>query len=66
MFTFRVGLIGSSRSGKSSIIKRFNDSGFSEEYECTHGIDFKIKEVIFSGVTLRVQMWEANGGAKFQ
>ena len=40
---YKIVLIGDSNTGKTSMLVRFADSIFSENYLCTIGVDFKIK-----------------------
>lgn len=40
---YKIVLIGESNTGKTSMLLRFADSIFSENYLCTIGVDFKIK-----------------------
>ena len=40
---YKIVLIGESNTGKTSMLLRFSDNMFSENYLCTIGVDFKIK-----------------------
>ena len=40
---YKIVLIGESNTGKTSMLLRFSDNIFSENYLCTIGVDFKIK-----------------------
>jgi len=40
---YKVVLIGESNSGKTSMLLRFSDNIFPENYSCTIAIDFKTK-----------------------
>lgn len=40
---YKIVLIGESNTGKTSMLIRFADNVFSENYLCTIGVDFKIK-----------------------
>lgn len=40
---YKIVLLGESNTGKTSMLVRFADSIFNENYLCTIGVDFKIK-----------------------
>src|SRR5687768_10151811 len=40
---YKIVLIGESNTGKTSMLLRFADNVFTENYLCTIGVDFKIK-----------------------
>jgi len=40
---YKIVLIGESNTGKTSMLLRFADNVFNENYVCTIGVDFKIK-----------------------
>jgi Ras-related protein Rab-1A len=40
---YKIVLIGESNTGKTSMLLRFADEVFNENYLCTIGVDFKIK-----------------------
>jgi GTPase SAR1 family protein len=40
---YKIVLIGESNTGKTSMLVRFSDNSFTENYLCTIGVDFKIK-----------------------
>lgn len=40
---YKIVLIGESNTGKTSMLLRFADDVFNENYLCTIGVDFKIK-----------------------
>ena len=42
---FKVGIIGNSGVGKSSLLLRFTDDEFDENTKPTIGADFKVKEI---------------------
>ena len=42
----KVILIGNSNVGKTSIIKRYVNSEFEEQYQATIGVDFTVKSLI--------------------
>ena len=56
----KVILLGDAKVGKTSIINRYIDNSFSEEYIQTISDDNKIKEIFFSSETIR-KFFEENG-----
>jgi len=46
-YQYKFLLIGDSRVGKSSLVRRFADDSFEQSYLATIGVDFKIKYVFF-------------------
>ncbi|RNA43367.1 ras-related Rab-10 [Brachionus plicatilis] len=62
---FKVLLIGESSVGKSSIILRYTDNSFDENFVSTIGIDFKIKTLEIQGKTIKLQIWDTAGQERF-
>jgi len=59
---FKILLIGDATVGKSSVLLRFTDDGYSEEVHLsTIGVDFKIKTVELEGKTVKLQIWDTAG-----
>jgi GTPase SAR1 family protein len=46
MKKFHMMMIGDSGSGKSSIMSRFHDNSFTDQFVHTIGVDFKAKTII--------------------
>ena len=55
-YLFKVLLIGNSGVGKSSLLVRFADDTFSENFMPTIGVDFKIRTVEVDGKTIKLQI----------
>eukprot|EP00351_Strombidinopsis_sp_SopsisLIS2011_P003049 CAMPEP_0116875128 /NCGR_PEP_ID=MMETSP0463-20121206/6913_1 /TAXON_ID=181622 /ORGANISM="Strombidinopsis sp, Strain SopsisLIS2011" /LENGTH=59 /DNA_ID=CAMNT_0004520109 /DNA_START=31 /DNA_END=210 /DNA_ORIENTATION=+ len=53
-YLFKVLLIGNSGVGKSSLLVRFADDTFSENFMPTIGVDFKIRTVEVDGKTIKL------------
>src|SRR5580704_16572107 len=60
-FLFKILLIGDSSVGKSSLLHRFADHSFSDNYISTIGVDFKIRTVNIDGDQIKLQMWDTAG-----
>jgi Ras-related protein Rab-1A len=58
-------MIGDSGSGKSSIMSRFHDNSFTDQFVHTIGVDFKAKTIDVLGNQFKLNIWEAAGGYKF-
>ena len=65
-YSFKVVVIGSSFTGKSSLIIKFADDMFIEKYQSTIGIDFKFKSLKVDDHVCRIQLWDTAGQEKFK
>jgi Ras-related protein Rab-1A len=65
-FMFKILVIGDSGVGKSSLLRRFVDSDYSEEYSSTIGIDFKIKTITVDRMVVKLQIWDTAGQERFR
>ncbi len=52
----KILLVGDSGVGKSSILTRFVDNTFSDNFFNTIGVDFKTKEINISNKIVRLQI----------
>ncbi|KAF6209713.1 hypothetical protein GE061_015462 [Apolygus lucorum] len=59
-------LIGDSGVGKSSLLLRFADDEFREQYMSTIGVDFRIRTLDVDGEKVRVQIWDTAGQERFR
>jgi small GTP-binding protein len=68
-YVSKVTFIGDSKSGKTSIIKRYQENQFSRDTQTTIGVDFTIKEIDASPPeqpsNLKMQIWDTAGQEKF-
>jgi len=58
---YKIVLIGESNTGKTSMLLRFADDVFSENYLCTIGVDFKIKTLKVDNKVVKMQIWDTAG-----
>lgn len=65
-YLFKLLLIGDSGIGKSSLLNRFADDTFAENYISTIGVDFKIKTVIINDKVIKYQLWDTSGQERFR
>lgn len=59
-------LIGNSGVGKSSLLVRFADDVFTENFMPTIGVDFKIKTIDVDGKQIKLQIWDTAGQERFK
>jgi len=60
-FLFKLLLIGNSSVGKSSILLRFSDNIFSDNFLPTIGVDFKIRTFELNNKSVKMQIWDTAG-----
>ena len=63
---FKIVLIGASNSGKTSLLLRFVEDTFNDSYQCTIGVDFKIKTLQVDGQPVKLQIWDTAGQERFR
>ncbi|CAK84110.1 unnamed protein product (macronuclear) [Paramecium tetraurelia] len=65
-YLFKLVIIGNSGVGKSSLLVRYTDDTFSENYISTIGVDFKFKTFRLDGKGLKLQIWDTAGQERFR
>eukprot|EP00035_Acanthoeca_spectabilis_P012628 m.228415 g.228415 ORF g.228415 m.228415 type:complete len:305 (+) comp15670_c0_seq3:120-1034(+) len=65
-YLFKLLLIGDAGSGKTSLLNRFGDDLFQVPYLSTIGVDFKIRTISLSGLTIKLQIWDTAGEERFR
>ena len=63
---FKVLLVGSSGVGKSSLLVRYSDDIFSENFQPTIGVDFKIRTMELDQKKIKLQIWDTAGQCRFK
>lgn len=58
-------LVGDSGTGKSSLISRYTENTFSEDFSSTIGIDYALKHVTLNDTVVKMQIWDTAGQEKF-
>jgi small GTP-binding protein len=62
----RLLLLGDSAVGKSSLLLRFCEGRFENNFVITIGVDFKTKPMSIDGKQHRVQVWDTEGQERFR
>lgn len=65
-YLFKTILIGNSGVGKTSIINRYVDKIYTENYISTIGVDFKIKTNKVDDNVVKLQIWDTAGQERFR
>lgn len=65
-FLFKTILIGNSGVGKTSIINRYVDKIYTENFISTIGVDFIIKTVKSEKGIVKLQIWDTAGQERFK
>jgi Ras-related protein Rab-1A len=63
---FKLVLIGDSGVGKSSLLMRFSDDLYSENYISTIGVDFRFRTVNVNNKVIKLQIWDTAGQERFR
>ena len=65
-YVFKIIIIGDSGVGKSSLLRRFADQSFTENYINTIGVDFKVRTFDIFGKTVKLNIWDSAGQERFR
>lgn len=65
-YLFKVILIGDAACGKSSLMLRYVEDRFPESYNCTIGVDFKMKSLKAQDKIVKLQIWDTAGQERFR
>lgn len=65
-YSFRVILVGNAASGKSTMLMRYAENEYKNNYQATIGIDFKVKTLMADGKTVKLQIWDTAGQEAFR
>jgi Ras-related protein Rab-6A len=63
---FKIIFLGDQYVGKSSILNRFYQGKFEEDYQATIGLDFHSKNVNINGSPVRLLLYDTAGQEKFK
>jgi len=59
-------MLGAAAVGKTSLVRRFVEGIFREEYVTTIGVNIQKKEVTLSDAEVTLLLWDLNGEDRFQ
>ena len=59
-------IIGDSSVGKTSLITRYTNGTFKEEYLATVGLDYYSKNQEFNGQTIQIKLWDTAGQERYK
>ena len=62
----KIGIIGNAQVGKSSLMKRFVEDEFKDEYIHTIGVEFATRTVEFRYDATKLQIWDIAGDERFR
>lgn len=65
MNQMKLCMVGSFAVGKTSLVKRYVQSIFTEKYHTTVGVKVDKKEVLIAGKTTRMMIWDLAGEDSF-
>ena len=65
-FVFKIVIIGDAAVGKTSLINRFVENSFSEDYRATLGANIIRKDVNLDNTKVRLIMWDLAGQEKYR
>jgi Ras-related protein Rab-5C len=69
-FKYRVVLLGEAAVGKTSLLRRFTENMFDEDYKATIGTSFASKDVTVTdngdSTTVRLVIWDMGGQATYK
>ncbi|MCQ2817415.1 MAG: GTP-binding protein [archaeon] len=62
----KIILVGDSAVGKTSIINRFINNNFSDNYRCTVGVEYKLKSLFLDNSTkIELRIWDTCGSEQY-
>ncbi len=64
-YLLKVLVVGDVAVGKTSIIERFANDVFREDYKTTIGVEFSLNSIEVDGKTANVQLWDIAGQERF-
>ena len=65
-YLFRLCLLGDAGVGKTSLITRFCDDSFKENYNNTIGVDFRLVTLKYKKIISKIHIWDTAGQERFR
>ncbi len=64
--TFKILMLGSSSTGKTSLSERYITGLFNPNIKLTVGVEFYVKTVVYEGKQVKLQIWDLGGESRFR
>lgn len=64
-YEYKIGILGDTRVGKTSLLEKYVDSRSCYEYNPTIGVDCRTKSINVNGCMYKLKIWDISGGDKF-
>jgi len=64
-FTYKIIVIGSYQTGKTSIVEKYINDIFIEKQHTTIGVDFKVKMCEYDNKLIKIYIWDTAGQERF-
>ena len=64
--SYKILLLGNSYVGKTCILLRFSEDTYSDDYEVTIGLNYRIKTLNIDNNPIKMQIWDTSGEEKFK
>lgn len=65
-YRFKILLLGDAAVGKTSLMVRYVDNTFDQEYISTLGVDFMVKWIFTEKMRIKLGIWDVAGQSKFK
>ena len=65
-YLFRICLLGEAGVGKTSLLTRFCDNSFKENYNNTIGVDFRVVSLKYNDIISKIHIWDTAGQERFR
>jgi len=65
-YSFNLVLIGDSGVGKSSVLLRFAEDSFRQDFSATIGVDYRVRTTVINNKTVKLQIWDTAGQEQFR
>ncbi len=63
---YKIIVVGDSGVGKSSILLRYTEDIYVEDYTSTIGVDFILKNIVLDNKKIKIQLWDTAGQERFK
>jgi len=65
-YIFRICMVGDAGVGKTSLLTRFCDNTFNNNYTSTIGVDFKVVTLKYQNIITKLHVWDTAGQERFK